>query len=429
MYEIDPLLSTATSTLDGYHNMNSTSQDIVSLGSTDSWVDEPEHYDFIERLFGPNEPNVPVRGTGRALDELLLAVQRDGLFVQLPGQPEPVANIKVAYQHLQRKGVFPQTEQLRALHALGPRDGVALGIGPEDYVSEPAKAAIGIPPFKTLNVDRVLKALRIVARYFNQDTSSHLEDPWTHAYQLGIVTRTVQLDGRPEFKAQLYLSQYDVPSTATLWLYRQCTPDGVGSYNERWRALGDGTLDVATLADAPIFASTSSTTNYKARKWHETADEPDDHSPTSESNEQQKRSTKRQRRDPNSALTADEQLFEDEQLFMKDPRSIIGPPILRLAHHCSNTELFERTNEGHVANRLSLIANSNVITRRITLAIKAKVRHNTELTVQGVREELNEARVRNGVKARMDARRRETRAQNAEMAFLLNSGGHEGGMG
>ncbi|KAK4541792.1 hypothetical protein LTR36_007324 [Oleoguttula mirabilis] len=361
---------------------------------------------FVKGLFGPGTPSAPVFGSAAAIDELTLAIQDDGLFIQRQGAPVPADNIKIAYQHLQQKGVFPQTEQLRSLQDLTPRDGLALGIDAEDYLLDPANAVTGIPPFKTLDVDRVLGALRIVAKYYNEYTTYSLEDPQTHAYQLGIITMTFILEDGPVFRAQLYPSQRDVPATGTLWLYRWCAADDAGSYKEQWRALGNGTFDMATLADfAPVFAAPSVTSTNRKRAYGALEDADAGLLPP-EPDTAQPRVIKRQRH----SLTTTS--VSDEQLFQQSPEKITGATILRLAAQFSNTELFERINDGLAAKNLPLVRTCNVITRRITLAIQSKAAQDKDLTAEEVRKELNEAREKNGVKIRKNVKAQETKEAN-----------------
>ncbi|KAK5118709.1 hypothetical protein LTR85_007915 [Meristemomyces frigidus] len=374
-------------------------------------TDPPNCCWFISNLFGFATPNVPVFGSEEAIAELTSAIDRDSLFIQPQGTPLPSDNIKIAYQHLQRKGVFPQAAQLQGLRELTPQAGLALGISPEDYVLDPADAVTATPPFKTLDVDRVLGALRAVAKYFNKSGNHAVENSQTHAYQVGIVTMTVEPDGGPLFQAQLFRSQHETPPNGTLWLYRWCVGDGAGSYHEKWRALGDGTFDMATVSDDVQQVLSPPLVNHTNKKRaHDTLNDADagveDQTVTTASDDQPQRSTKKQRRNLDPASVP------DDALFTQDPESITGPIILRLASHYGNTELFERINDGLAAKQLPLVRSCNVITRRITLAIQSRAARSKELTVESVRKELNEAREKNGVRARMYAKTRVTKEAN-----------------
>jgi len=375
---------------------------------------------FIKHLFGPKTPAVPVYGSSAAIDELNVAISRDGLFIQPQGTPEPSNNIKIAYQHLQQKGVFPQTEQLKVLHDTTMQGGEAMSVGMKDFdVSLPPEVT-GSPPFKVLDIMRVLGTLRIVEKYYDEYVSQVLGDPETHAYQLGVITMTKRAGDGPSFNVQLFQSKADAEPTGTLWLYRWCIFNGVGGYDEQWRAVGDGKFDMKTLPETtPMVPElTAKFTKKRARDDTDRTDEnidPDNSPPVPSTHTQRPAKRHRQRRAS----------IPDEQLFSHDPDNIRGEIILRLAHHYSNAELLDRINTGLAAKGLQRIKNANVITRRITIAIKAQA-DDDEKNVKIIRKSLNGARRANGVRERVNAMMQATKEKN-RIAKAMAEGGAEDG--
>ena len=341
-------------------------------------------------------------GSEGALAELAVAVDHDHLFIQHPITPRPKNLIKIACQHLQQNGLFPQTELMSSLQAFSSFETAASGDG--NHVLGRASVVIGKPPFKTLDVKCILDGLRGLARRYEDWTNSRLELPVEYSYSLGIVTMLLDTNGNPKFAAQLFSSEVDKFATGTLWLSRSCIRDRSGGYTEEWRAFGDGTFDMSTL-EQPVTGFVSQA-QPAALGDHDMFDhacigqtpEPDSDTdlPVTTSHLHQ------------ATISVPE---EDERLFEVDPNSIRGPVLLRLACFYGNTELFERINAGLAAKGLSLLADSNVITRRITVAIDSTVLASVDLTYGLVRTELNEARKVNGVVARMRARAREERAR------------------
>ncbi|KAK3114746.1 hypothetical protein LTR53_006631 [Teratosphaeriaceae sp. CCFEE 6253] len=348
---------------------------------------------FITDLFGANTPGLPCHGTAAALDELVLAITRDKLFVQRLATANPGDSIKIAYQHLEKRGEFPSPDVLHELQQL-PTNRIQ---GGQDIFHHQAHAA---PLFKVLDVDKVLAVLHDTAKRFETYTDVYLSQPQKVAYQLGVITMTLDENDKPHFEARLFPSRDDSTPAKTLWMYRWCINDSAGGHEEHWRALGDGTFDPSNLREhAEPPPTQPSTPISKGKKRARRASDVDDRDvvntglPTPESLPFRKR-----------RLHADEEFLDHEpaeHLFADSPDLITGPAILNLARFYSNQELFERINIGLAAKGLPLITTENVITRRITVAIGAQATKSRNETGDSIRAGLQAARTANGVKARM----------------------------
>ncbi|KAK3066650.1 hypothetical protein LTR53_016920, partial [Teratosphaeriaceae sp. CCFEE 6253] len=139
---------------------------------------------FITDLFGANTPGLPCHGTAAALNELVLAITRDKLFIQRLATASPADSIKIAYQHLEKRGEFPSPDVLHELQQL-PANQIQ---GGQDNFHHQAHAA---PPFKVLDVDKVLAVLHDTAKRFEAHTDVFLGQPQKVAYQLGVITMTL----------------------------------------------------------------------------------------------------------------------------------------------------------------------------------------------------------------------------------------------
>ena len=352
---------------------------------------------------------MPVTGTSEAIGGLTRAVSHDSLFIQSTSAPTPEGNVKIAYQHLQQQGLFPLVEQLGELHSPTMQGGLAPGLEPEDWDLRRVPAPQSSPPFQTLDVCQVLGTLRIVAKFYDglMASSGYAASLPQNAYQLGIITQTMRLDGTPWFTAEVFQSRPEVQTTGTLWLHRRCTANGRGGYDEHWRALGDRTFDSNTLAELPPLLAASfpdvPPVAAASRKRIRGMTEEAENATAPQSAELSQRAIKRTRHE--------QPAVPDEQLFEHDPDSIRGEAILRFARHYGNTELFERVNKGLAAKGMTELRSANVITRRITCAIQGRTGNDKE-AAKRVRKELNEARRVNGVKERVNATTMETKEKN-----------------
>ncbi|TKA24850.1 hypothetical protein B0A50_06579 [Salinomyces thailandicus] len=346
----------------------------------------------INNLFGPDSIPVPLFGSTQAVASLKMAVEQDGHFILYESGQRPDKDFVLAYSHLYQKGIFPDPHLLQELYGKAKQD-------PDwdDWSDAPLPLAQGSPPFKSLKVREVLVFLRMIgqaySRYCSEETIAR---PQIYTYNSGVVTLTKGVNEPPRFEAELFESRPGREATGTVWMYRQCAMRADGGYDEVWRAVGSKMA--ATAVAVPEQAVDSPLGSLVDGTQVENADVDWDTSPARTFHPL-----------PPVQQPPRQQPPSDADLFNTDPDGIRGETILRLARSYTNTELFERINAGLASNHLPLIRESNVITRRITLAIQAKASSSESLTYHGVRQELNEARRVNGVKARSNERSRVTK--------------------
>ncbi|KAK0851066.1 hypothetical protein LTS02_012943 [Friedmanniomyces endolithicus] len=359
--------------------------------------DQPTTCCFVYNLFGVNTPAVPVYGSFAAIDELIKAIVEDGLFIQRHATAEPADSMKVAHHHLERKGDFTDNDQLRAFYAIPTDADLPVMNGLDDDLLFKQYPAVALP-FKTLDVDDALTALIRAAKHHAFYANIVFGQALQPVYQLGVVTMTLDAYGAPHFEAQLFPSRTDAIPTSTLWMYRWCIAAADGGYEEQWRALSDGTFDFQRYADTlPTQRERQVKPVNQARKrrgshlddMDEYAIDPSLSAP--ESNHRGKRAR------PDQVFPLDEPM---NHLFHDSPERITGATILHLARFHSNQELFRHINAGLTAKGMKNLKEENVVTRRITCAISS-LASNSQMTGPEIREELDEARRVNGVKARM----------------------------
>lgn len=370
---------------------------------------------IIQGLFGPGAPSVPIFGSPAAIEELKLASTRDSLFVQ-PHDAHPEACISIAYWHLQRQGVFPDDEQIAELSRLGGLGDPAAGIAPEDYILREDNVVTS-PPFKSLDVDKVLGALRVTAKHFSRYCEVVLGEPQYPIYQLGVVTLILKEDDAMSFKAELFPSRTDINPTSTAWLYRWCVSDGAGGYTEHWQAFDNGSFDLSRLSGATPAASQLLTPQTKSTKRRRVINESDNEFGTGLP--MPRAPTKKAR----FSATAE----PPDYLFQENPQGITGKTILNLARWYSNQELFERINAGLAAKGLALVETPNVTCRRITVAINSQAAAHKNMTRDELRRDLDHARAANGVRARMNIKTQALKEANkAAKARAQTSGSSYG---
>ncbi|KAK1079528.1 hypothetical protein LTR33_006308 [Friedmanniomyces endolithicus] len=359
--------------------------------------EQPTTCCFVYNLFGINTPAVPVCGSVAAIDELIKAIVEDGLFIQRHATARAADSIKVAHPHLEKKGDFTDNDQLRAFYPV-PADAelpVLNGLDDELLFKQ---YPVVVLPFKTLDVDETLTALIKAAKYhafYANIVFGQVQEP---VYQLGVITMTLDVYGASHFEAQLFPSLSDAIPTSTLWMYRWCIAAADGGYEERWRALSDGTFDIQGYARS-ISAQRGQqvkSVNQARKRTGTHLDEMDEYAidpslSAPESNHRGKRAR------PDLVYPLDEPV---NHLFHDSPERITGATILHLARFHSNQELFRNINAGLTAKGMKNLKEENVVTRRITCAISS-LASNSQMTGRKIREELDEARRVNGVKARM----------------------------
>ncbi|KAK1064294.1 hypothetical protein LTR74_008771 [Friedmanniomyces endolithicus] len=404
---------------------------VMETWENDQYAQMPENQQgqpttccFVYNLFGINTPAVPVCGSVAAIDELIRAIVEDGLFIQRHATARPTDSIKIAHHHLEKKGDFTDNDQLRAFYAVPADADLQVLNGLDDELLFKHYPAVALP-FKTLDVDEALTALIRAAKphaFYANNVFGQVQEP---VYQLGVVTMTLDAYGAPHFEAQLFPSRTDAIPTSTLWMYRWCIAAADGGYEEQWRALSDGTFDIQAYAR---FISAQRGQQVKsvnqARKRTGThVDEMDRYAidpslSAPESNHRGKRAR------PDQVFPLDEPM---NHLFHDSPERITGATILHLARFHSNQELFRNINAGLTAKGMKNLKEENVVTRRITCAISSQA-SNSQMTGPEIREELDEARRVNGVKARM-VRKTMAKKEANRVAKMVAPGGNGPALG
>ncbi|KAK5118708.1 hypothetical protein LTR85_007914 [Meristemomyces frigidus] len=192
---------------------------------------------FITGLFRPNGPAHLVHGTEEALAKLSFASKLDNLaVVQQPLSPAPgvsdvVEAILSSAEHLKVKGYFPTS---------------FMPISLDQPVSESERTLKfqndGMPPFKALDISRLLHMLHVAGVWHQTQTGSPI------IYALGVVTHRVA-GMATSLRAQLFTtsdSKIDDDSdvslqSETIWLYRRIEHSTVDGYTEVWRGFGTRT--------------------------------------------------------------------------------------------------------------------------------------------------------------------------------------------
>ncbi|KAK0266799.1 Cut9-interacting protein scn1 [Friedmanniomyces endolithicus] len=375
---------------------------------------------FVYNLFGINTPPVPVYGSVAAIDELIKAIVEDGLFIQRHATARPTDSIKVARHHLEKKGDFTDDIQLRAFYDISDDADLPELDGLDGNLLFKQHPVVALP-FKTLEVEGALAALIRAAKHHEFYSNMMFGQAQQPVYQLGVVTMTSDAYGAPHFEAQLFSSRADAIPTSTLWMYRWCIAAADGGYREQWRALSDGTFDFQGYARSlltqrgqqikPVNHAKKRTGSYLDER-EEYAIDPSLSAP--ESNHRGKRAR------PDQVFPLD---YPMDHLFHDTPERITGATILHLARFYSNQELFRHINDGLTAKGMKNLKEENVVTRRITCAISSQA-SNSQMTGPEIREELDEARRVNGVRARM-IRKTMAKKEANRAAKMVVSGGNE----
>jgi hypothetical protein len=240
---------------------------------------------------------------------------------------------------------------------------------------------MGVPPFKELDMAIVLANLRAVARY--QELLTGIKP----VFQVGVLTLTVSgIDH--QFFAQT-LSAEAGEATDTVWLYRWCTMEIDGQYEEHWRPF-----------DAPMGVQSNPHTTLPPNQT--ILPNPTDHRVVPNPAETTPNPTPPQQppKRPRAPKHKRWQHFEhkylsDDELFAAPADLLQGPAILRLAHSYSNQAIFDRINAARPEG--TGIRSVNVITKRLTHAIQAAAKASGR-SVQEIRAEVTAAKSRNGVR-------------------------------
>jgi len=340
---------------------------------------------FLNDVFGPGTDAVPVWGAKENLATLAHALEI-GLSIHnttsTTGVSEASHSIGAVVGWLQRTGKAPF--DLQNIAGLSDEQRKDLDFEPTTVAIDPAASSIqdmGVPPFKNLDMAIFLASLRAVARYQELLTGSK------PVFQVGVLTLTVQGINQ-QFFAQTLMTEAG-EATDTVWLYRWCTVDIDGQYEEHWRPFDAPTAvqsypdvtfpPIQTIPPNPtipsIIPNPPSTTQ----------------TPTPP-----QQPPKRQRAPKHKRWQHFEhQYLSDAELFAAPADLLQGNAIIRLAHGYSNQDIFDRINAARPEG--TGIRSVNVITKRLTHAIQAAAKASGR-KVQEVRAEITAAKYRNGVK-------------------------------
>jgi hypothetical protein len=339
---------------------------------------------FLNGVFGPGTAAVPVWGAKESLATLAHALE-SGLSIHnttsTTGKSEAAHAVETVVGWLQRNGKAPF--DLQRITELSDQQRRDFGFEPSTVALDPAASVqdMGVPPFKELDMAIVLANLRAVARY--QELLTGIKP----VFQVGVLTLTVSgIDH--QFFAQT-LSAEAGEATDTVWLYRWCTMEIDGQYEEHWRPF-----------DAPMGVQSNPHTTLPPNQT--ILPNPTDHRVVPNPAETTPNPTPPQQppKRPRAPKHKRWQHFEhkylsDDELFAAPADLLQGPAILRLAHSYSNQAIFDRINAARPEG--TGIRSVNVITKRLTHAIQAAAKASGR-SVQEIRAEVTAAKSRNGVR-------------------------------
>jgi hypothetical protein len=339
---------------------------------------------FLNGVFGPGTAAVPVWGAKESLTTLAHALEI-GLSIHnttsTTGQSESSHATQAVVGWLQRTGRAPF--HLQRVSGLSDEERRGFGFKASTVALDPAASVqdMGVPPFKELDMAIFLAGLRAIARF--QELLTGLKP----VFQVGVLTLTVQGINH-QFFAQTLMAEAG-EATDTVWLYRWCTMEIDGQYEEHWRPF-DAPVGVQSYADVTLPPNQTILPN------------PTDHSLVSNQPEPDQKHTPPQRllKKPRAPKHKRWQHFEhkylsDDELFAAPADLLQGPAILRLAHGYSNQTIFDRINAERPEG--TGIKSVNVITKRLTHAIQAAAKASGR-SVQEIRAEVTAAKSRNGVR-------------------------------
>lgn len=339
---------------------------------------------FLNGVFGSGTDAVPVWGAKENLATLSHALET-GLSIHnttsTTGMSEASHTMKTVVEWLQRTGKAPS--DLQKVSSLSDEQRRAFDIELLTAATDPAASVqdMGFPPFKDLDMAVFLASLRNVARYQELLTGSKL------VFQVGVLTLTVQGANHQFFAQTLMTSAGE--ATDTVWLYRWCTMDFDGQYEEHWRPF-DAHMAVQPYQDVtfpqnqpvPLDPTDPSVLQNPPQRTQTTT--PPQQLP------------KRQRAPKHKRWQHFEhQYLSDDELFAVPADLLQGNAIIRLAHGYSNQDIFDRINAARPEG--TGIRSVNVITKRLTHAIQAAAKTSGR-KVHEIRAEITAAKYRNGVK-------------------------------
>ncbi|GAB7335193.1 hypothetical protein MBLNU13_g07618t1 [Cladosporium sp. NU13] len=340
---------------------------------------------FLNGLFGPGTAPVPVWGAKENMAALAHALDM-GLSIHnttsTTGKSEAFHAVEAVVGWLQRTGKAPF--DLQEISGLSDEQRKAYGFEPRMEAMDPAASVqdMGVPPFKDLDMAIFLASLRTFARYQELLTGSK------PVFQVGVLTLTVQ-DTREQFFAQTLMAEAG-EATDTVWLYRWCTMDLNGHYEEHWRPF-DSPVGVQSYPDVALPQDQTVLPN--ATDHSVAIPYP---SETTKKPAPPQQLPKRQRAPKHKRWQHFEhQYLSDHELFAATADLLQGPAILRLAHSYSNQDIFDRINAARPEG--TGIRSVNVITKRLTHAIQAAAKASGR-SVQEIRAEVMAAKYRNGVR-------------------------------
>ena len=340
---------------------------------------------FLFNVFGPGTSVVPVWGAKESIVALSRALEA-GLSIHnttsTTGKSEASHAVETVVGWLQRTGKAPFN--LQKISGLSDEQRKDYGFEPRTEAMDPAASVqdMGVPPFKDLDMAIFLASLRVVARYQELLTGSK------PVFQVGVLTLTVQGAGH-QFFAQTLMTEAG-EATDTVWLYRWCTMDLNGQYEEHWRPF-DAPMAAPSYPDVALPQNQAVLPN------------PTDHSvavsnppETTQNPDPPQQPVKRQRAPKHKRWQHFEhQYLSDDELFAAPADLLQGPAILRLAHSYSNQAIFDRINAARPEG--TGIKSVNVITKRLTHAIQGAARASGR-SVQEIRAQVTAAKYRNGVR-------------------------------
>ena len=342
------------------------------------------------QLFGPESYHVPIYGSEEALSTLALDASHFGLCVRSSDAEYPGDVLHDAYQHLQKFGLFPSHDSLRNFYA-------GRYAGDSHEAHELASQRFRFHPTFT----GVLATLTGIADYHNSDGYDTQMDRQQYRYQIGIVTKHPNAEHPPHFEVRLCPCEVGVPATGTVWLYHEYGEDADERYGERWRAFSDehqggelqetehtADLVAGITLEEPVLHNDEDPIEL-AQLDIQAAVSPsptvEDSSPAASSERTQSINTEN--------LTFDQILAGP---LDHGAKLVTGKVVLSLARHHSNTDIFNRLNAALRAQGKTELKNSNVITRRITVAITSLAAKSSR-TADDIRNELKAAKRGNGV--------------------------------
>ena len=340
---------------------------------------------FLFNVFGPGTAAVPVWGAKESIAALSRALEA-GLGIHnttsTTGKSEASHAVEIVVGWLQRTGKAPF--DLQEISGLSDEQRKDYGFEPLAVAIDPAASVqdMGVPPFKDLDMAVFLASLRVVARY--QELFTGVKP----VFQVGELTLTVQ-GGEHQFFAQTLMTEAG-EATDTVWLYRWCTMNLDGQYEEHWRPF-DAAVGAQTYPDVALPQNQTVLPNPTDHSV--VVPNPPETTPKPAAPQQQ---PKGQRAPKHKRWQHFEhQYLSDDELFAVAADLLQGPAILRLAHSYSNQDIFDRINAARPVG--TGIRSVNVITKRLTHAIQAAAKASGR-SVQEIRAEVTAAKYRNGVR-------------------------------